>query len=107
MAFKRNELTSSDLSKVLDYKSYLKTDDDQDIRRFKTPEGYFLNITRIDQTPEQKAISESIGRLGISLNESKNSFNKDKEAECQEKSVVTPSIQIAENEAVGPVPTSH
>jgi hypothetical protein len=84
MAFQRNQLTSADLAKVLDYKSFLKTDDDKDIRRFKTPEGYFLNITRIDQTPEEKTISESISRLGISLNESKNSFDKDKEAEeCQ------------------------
>ena len=107
MAFQRNQLTSADLAKVLDYKSFLKTDDDKDIRRFKTPEGYFLNITRIEQTAEEKAVSESISRLGISLNESKNSFDKDKEAECQEKSVATPSIQTAENEAVAPLPTLH
>jgi hypothetical protein len=104
MAFKRNALTSTDLANVLNYTQYLKTDDDQAIRRFKTPEGYFLNITRIEQTPEEKAVSDSISRLGISLNESKNSYNK--EAECQEKSQATPSIQPVQSEAVEQSPIS-
>lgn len=94
MAFRKNQLTSSELAKILDYTQYLKTEDDPAIRRFKTPEGYYLNITHIDQTPEEKAISESIQRLSEQLQ--KNSINKE---ECQEKSVDTPSTLTAVKEA--------
>lgn len=93
MAFRKNQLTSSELVNILNYTQYLKTEDDQAIRRFKTPEGYYLNITHIDQTSEQKEISESIQRLSEVLQ--KNSINKE---ECQ-KSVDTPSTSTVQNEA--------
>lgn len=94
MAFKKNQLTSSELAKILDYTQYLKTEDDPAIRRFKTPEGYYLNITHIEQTQEQKEISESIQRLSEQLQ--KNSINKE---ECQEKLVDIPSMSTVEKEA--------
>lgn len=97
MAFRKNQLTSSELAKILDYTQYLKTEDDPAIRRFKTPEGYYLNITHIDQTPEEKAISESIQRLSEQLQ--KNSINKE---ECQEKLVDIPSTSTVQKEAEEP-----
>jgi hypothetical protein len=94
MAFKRTQLTSGELTKILDYSQYLKTEDDPSIRRFKSPEGYWFNVTHIDQTPEQKAISESIQRLSKELQ--KNSINKE---ECQEKLVDIPSTSTVVKEA--------
>jgi hypothetical protein len=64
MAFhKKKEITSESLKEILDYTKYLKTTDDSSIKRFMTPEGYFLNITKIDQTEEEKKTSESMEKF--------------------------------------------
>jgi hypothetical protein len=103
MAFRKNPLTSSDLSKILDYTQYLKTEDDQAIRRFKTPEGYWFNITHIEQTPEQKDISERMQRLSVELQKS---INLAKDKECQAKSADIPSTLTVEKEAEEQTPIS-
>ena len=64
MAFhKKKEITSESLKEILDYTKYLKTPDDSSIKRFMTPEGYFLNITKIDQSEEEKKTSESMEKF--------------------------------------------
>jgi len=64
MAFhKKKEITSESLKEILDYTKYLKTADDSSIKRFMTPEGYFLNITKIDQSEEEKKTSESMEKF--------------------------------------------
>jgi hypothetical protein len=64
MAFhKKKEITSESLKEILDYTKYLKTPDDSSIKRFMTPEGFFLNITKIDQTEEEKKTSESMEKF--------------------------------------------
>lgn len=61
MAFHaKKEITGESLKEMLDYNKYLKTPDDNAIKRFMTPEGLFLNITRIEQTEEEKKTSESM-----------------------------------------------
>jgi hypothetical protein len=45
---------------MLDYTQFLKTEDDPVLRSFKTPEGFYLNITKVDQTPEEEANSKAV-----------------------------------------------
>jgi len=64
MAFHaKKKLTSQSLQEIVNYTQYLKTDNDPVLRTFKTPEGYYLNITRIEQTPEEEKISLAMERF--------------------------------------------
>ena len=64
MAFHtKKDLTSQSLQDVVNYTQYLKKEDDPVLRTFKTPEGYYLNITRIEQTPEEEKISLAMERF--------------------------------------------
>ena len=64
MAFHtKKEITGEYLKEILDYNKYLKTPDDNTIKRFQTPEGLFLNITRIEQTEEEQKKSESMEKF--------------------------------------------
>jgi len=51
------------LGDIINYTQYLKTENDESLKRFKTPEGYYLNITRIEQTEEEKKISEEMEKF--------------------------------------------
>lgn len=60
MAFKKS---SSDISTILDYSRFLKKPGDPSLKVFQTPEGIFLNVTRIEQTPEEKEMSEKMSEF--------------------------------------------
>ena len=61
MAFhSKKEVTSSSLEAIFNYQQYLKKEDDPILRSFKTPDGYYLNIVRIDSTPEEQKMSLAV-----------------------------------------------
>lgn len=61
MAFKK--IDTSDLSTILDYTRFLKKPEDPSLKVFQTPEGFYLNVTRIEQTQEEKEISEKMSEF--------------------------------------------
>jgi len=63
MAFHLNQDAKKLLEDIANYKKYLKTDSDPSLKVFQSPEGFYLNITRIEQTDEQKRISEGMERF--------------------------------------------
>jgi hypothetical protein len=58
MAFKK--LDTSNLSQILDYSRFLKKPDDPSLKVFQASDGVYLNVTRIDQTQEEKEMSEKM-----------------------------------------------
>ena len=60
MAFQKINLTSKGLTNILNYNQFLKKPDDPTLRVFQSPEGYFLNVTRIEQTPEEEKMSKEM-----------------------------------------------
>lgn len=58
MAFKKFD--SSNLSSLLDYTKFLKKPDDPSLKVFQGADGVYLNITRIEQTQEEKEMSEKM-----------------------------------------------
>ncbi len=79
MAFKK--INTSDLSKILDYTQFLKKPDDPCLKMFQGQDGVFLNITRIEQTPEDKKISDEMSEIYKNYNkqlvESKEDVKRD------------------------------
>jgi hypothetical protein len=63
MAFQINKNTTQILSDIMDYSKYLKTDNDPSLKIFQTPEGFYLNVTRIEQTEEEKTVSEGMEKF--------------------------------------------
>jgi hypothetical protein len=63
MAFQMNKNTTQILSDIMDYSKYLKTDNDPSLKIFQTPEGFYLNVTRIEQTEEEKTTSEGMEKF--------------------------------------------
>jgi len=61
MAFHVKKSPSQMMSDVLNYQQYLKKDDA--LKHFQTPEGIYLNITRIEQTEEQKKVSDGMEKF--------------------------------------------
>ncbi len=60
MAFHSRKDTNTQIKEIMNYHHYLKTDTDPSLRMFQTPEGFYLNVTRIEQTEEEKKCSESM-----------------------------------------------
>lgn len=61
MAFKK--LDTSNLSSILDYSRFLKKPDDPSLKVFQAADGVYLNVTRIDQTQEEKEMSEKMSEF--------------------------------------------
>ena len=61
MAFHIKKSPSQMISDVINYQQYLKSD--SALKHFQTPEGIYLNITRIEQTEEEKKISEGMEKF--------------------------------------------
>jgi len=61
MAFHIKKSPSEIISDITNYQQYLKND--EALKRFKTPEGVYLNVTRIEQTPEEKEMSEKMEKI--------------------------------------------
>lgn len=60
MAFRKTDLTTSAIKEILNYEKHLKTE--QDMGMWKSPEGHYFNITRI-QSPEEVAMSNHISEF--------------------------------------------
>ena len=63
MAFHMNQDASKLLADITNYQKYLKTDSDPSLKVFQSPEGFYLNITRIEQTEEEKKVSEGMEKF--------------------------------------------
>jgi hypothetical protein len=63
MAFHINQEPSKLLSDIANYEKYLKKDSDPALKAFQSPEGFYLNITRIEQTEEEKKVSEGMEKF--------------------------------------------
>jgi len=63
MAFHMNQDPATLIADITNYQKYLKTDTDPALKVFQTPEGYYLNITRIEQTEEEKKVSEGMEKF--------------------------------------------
>jgi len=63
MAFHMNQDASKLLADISNYQKYLKTDSDPSLKVFQSPEGFYLNVTRIDQTEEEKKTSEGMEKF--------------------------------------------
>ena len=61
MAFKK--IDTSNLSQILDYSRFLKKPDDPSLKIFQASDGVYLNVTRIDQTQEEKEMSEKMSEI--------------------------------------------
>jgi hypothetical protein len=61
MAFHIKKSPSQLVNDITNYQQYLKSDDA--LKHFQTPEGIYLNITRIEQTEEEKKISEGMEKF--------------------------------------------
>lgn len=62
MAFLKKDATQL-LGDIINYTQYLKTDNDPSLKIFQTPEGYYLNVTRIEQTEEEKQVGEEMEKF--------------------------------------------
>jgi hypothetical protein len=63
MAFHAKKDTSQILHDLLDYSKYLKTDNDPTLKQFQTPEGFYLNVTRVEQTDDEKKVSDGMEKF--------------------------------------------
>ena len=63
MAFHMNQDASKLLADITNYQKYLKTDADPSLKVFQSPEGFYLNVTRIEQTEEEKKTSEGMEKF--------------------------------------------
>jgi hypothetical protein len=61
MAFHNKKTSTAILSDIMNYQQYLKSDDA--LKHYQTPEGFYLNITKIEQTPEEKEMSEKMEKF--------------------------------------------
>ena len=58
-----NQDASKLLADITNYQKYLKTDSDPSLKVFQSPEGFYLNVTRIEQTEEEKKVSEGMEKF--------------------------------------------
>lgn len=58
MAFHNKKNPSAIISDIMNYQQYLKSDDA--LKHYQTPDGFYLNITKIEQTPAEKIMSEKM-----------------------------------------------
>ena len=63
MAFHMNQDASKLLADITNYQQYLKTESDPSLKVFQSPEGFYLNVTRIEQTEEEKKASEGMEKF--------------------------------------------
>ena len=69
MAFQNKKTTQEQLKDIFSYQQYLKTDNEPTLKIFQTPEGQYLNVTRIEQTTEEGKISNAMQGFYNSLTE--------------------------------------
>lgn len=63
MAFHSRKDTTTQMKELMNYQQFLKVDSDPALRTFQTPDGYYLNVTRIEQTDDEKKCSESMEKF--------------------------------------------
>ena len=63
MAFNFKKDPRQIMNDIVNYDKYLKKDDDPSLKVFQAPEGYYFNITKIEQTEEEKKISEHMEKF--------------------------------------------
>ena len=63
MAFHMNQDPSKLIYDISNYEKYLKKDTDPTLKAFQSPDGFYLNITRIEQTEEEKKVSEGMEKF--------------------------------------------
>jgi len=61
MAFHNKKNPSAVIADIMNYQQYLKSDDA--LKHYQTPEGFYLNITKIEQTPAEKDMSEKMEKF--------------------------------------------
>lgn len=61
MAFHVKKSPSQMINDVINYQQYIKND--SALKHFQTPEGVYLNITRIEQTEDEKKMSENMEKF--------------------------------------------
>lgn len=60
MAFHKTKDPLQHIQEIANYQKYLKTDADSALKVFQTPEGIYLHVTRIEQTPEEAQRSAAV-----------------------------------------------
>ena len=60
MAFHKTKDPLQHIQDITDYQKFLKTDADSALKVFQTPEGFYLHVTRIEQTAEEAQQSAAI-----------------------------------------------
>ena len=63
MAFNFKKDPRQIIGDIINYEKFLKKDDDPSLKVFQTNEGYYLNVTRIEQTEEEKKMSEHMEKF--------------------------------------------
>lgn len=58
-----NQDINVNLADIAGYQKFLKKDSDPSLKVFQSPEGFYLNVTRIEQTDEERNISESMEKI--------------------------------------------
>ena len=69
MAFHKSKPIEAQLKDIFSYQQYLKTDNEPTLKIFQTPEGMYLNVTRIEQTQEEGKVSNAMQGFYQSLTE--------------------------------------
>lgn len=70
MAFHKKKDSETQIAEIMNYQQYLKKDDDPVLRTFQTPEGFYLNVTRIEQTEDEKKCSDMMEKFYKNYRES-------------------------------------
>jgi hypothetical protein len=60
MAFHKAKDPLQHINEIVNYPQYLKKDTDPALKMFQTPEGFYLHVTRIEQTPEEAKMGAAI-----------------------------------------------
>jgi hypothetical protein len=60
MAFPKHKDPLQHINEIVNYPQYLKRDADPALKIFQTPEGFYLHVTRIEQTPEEAKMSNAV-----------------------------------------------
>lgn len=63
MAFHNKKTVTNHMTDIANYQQFLKTDKDEVLRQYQTPEGIYLNVTHVHQTEKEKEISEAMGKF--------------------------------------------
>ena len=69
MAFHKSKPIEAQLKDIFSYQQYLKTDNEQTLKIFQTPDGQYLHVTRIEQTQEEGKVSNAMQGFYQSLTE--------------------------------------